>query len=74
VRLLDRRDGVDPANERDARQYWTQRTAANTRSEAPSWRQEQLHLTLMGAVLRRLQETTVQQALETIRRRVDALG
>ena len=67
--------GVDPTKDRDARQYLDttygrEYTIRGTVSEGKN----NYSLTLMGAVLRRLQETTVQQALETIRRRIDALG
>ncbi len=67
--------GIDPAKEKDARQYLDttfgrEYTIRGTIVEGKN----NYSLTLMGAVLRRLQETTVQQSLETIRRRVDALG
>jgi preprotein translocase subunit SecD len=67
--------GVDPSQERDARQYLDatygrEYTIRGTIFEGKN----NYNLNLMGAVIRRLQETTVQQALETIRRRVDALG
>jgi preprotein translocase subunit SecD len=67
--------GVDATKDKDARQYLdaTYGREYTIRGSVAEGKNS-YSLTLMGAVLRRLQETTVQQALETIRRRVDALG
>src|SRR6266540_2934524 len=67
--------GVDTAQEKEVRQY-----VNTTYSREYAVRgtvvegKNNYTLTLQGAVVRSLKETTVTQALETIRRRVDALG
>ncbi len=67
--------GIDAAQEKQVRQYLNstydrEYTVRGTVVEGKN----NYTLTLQGAVLRTLKETTVTQALETIRRRVDALG
>ena len=67
--------GVDSAGSNEARQYF-----ASTYDRKYSLKSTTLEgktnfsLTLMGTYLRDARESTVRQALETIRRRVDALG
>jgi preprotein translocase subunit SecD len=67
--------GVDPSKEREVRQY-LDATFSGEHSIRGSVVEgkNNFTLTLQGPVLRRLKETTVAQALDTIRRRVDALG
>jgi preprotein translocase subunit SecD len=67
--------GVDAAQDRDVRQYLdaTYGREYTIRGNIVEGKNNYT-LTLMASVERRLKETTVQQALETIRRRVDALG
>ena len=67
--------GVDTAQDRDLRAYLNplydrKYTIRSTASEGKT----SYSLTLLAAVVREMQESTVKQALETIRRRVDALG
>ncbi len=67
--------GVDAAKANEARAYLE--TTYNRRYSVRSSSAEgktNLNMTLMGPYLRELQDSTVRQALETIRRRVDALG
>ncbi len=67
--------GIDPAQDRDVRAY-----LENTFSRKYSIRstvaegKTSYTLSMQGAYLRDMQDSTVKQALETIRRRVDALG
>jgi preprotein translocase subunit SecD len=67
--------GVDSAGSNEARQY-----IASTYDRKYSFKSTTLEgktnfsLTLMGSYIRDARESTVRQALETIRRRVDALG
>ena len=67
--------GVDPAKDKEAREYLD-----NTYSREYTIRSTVVdgkynyNLSMQAGVLRRLKETTVLQALETIRSRVDALG
>ena len=67
--------GIDPARDREVRDYLNttfdrEYSICGTVAEGKN----NYNLTLQGAVVRRLRETTVSQALETIRKRVDALG
>ena len=68
-------NGVDAAKNNEARAY-----LESTFGQSYSIRSTSLEgktnytLTLMGAYIRQLRESTVRQALETIRRRVDFLG
>ena len=67
--------GIEPARDREVRDYLNttfdrEYTIRGTVAEGKN----NYNLTLQGAVVRRLKETTVSQALETIRKRVDALG
>jgi len=67
--------GIDAAQERDVRSYLenTFNRKYNVRSNVSEGKTS-FSLAPMAAYLLETQESTVQQALETIRRRVDALG
>ncbi|MBP1610116.1 MAG: preprotein translocase subunit SecD [Acidobacteria bacterium] len=67
--------GVDSAQEKDARLYFesTYNSKYGIRSTAGGGKTS-FSLAPLASYLRETQDSTVQQALETIRRRVDALG
>jgi preprotein translocase subunit SecD len=67
--------GVDPAKDRDLRDYLNPLYDRKyvIRSLTTGGKTD-YSLTMMPSVVREMQESTVKQALETIRRRVDALG
>ena len=67
--------GVEPARDNEARAYLDSAYGRKytVRSRATEG-QTTYTLTLIPAVVRQLKESTVQQALETLRRRIDALG
>lgn len=67
--------GVDPAQSKVAYDYFNQMYSRKytVRSSTNNGKTD-YSLTLMASVVREMQESTVKQALETIRRRVDALG
>jgi len=67
--------GVDPARSNEARAYFE--TAFARKYDVRSTmvgEKTNYSLSLMGTYTREMRESTVRQALETIRRRVDALG
>jgi preprotein translocase subunit SecD len=67
--------GVDPERENEVRAYLdsTYNRKYTMRSSVSDGRSN-FTLTMMGSFIRETKESTVRQALETIRRRVDALG
>ncbi|MBZ5495149.1 MAG: protein translocase subunit SecD [Acidobacteriia bacterium] len=67
--------GISPAQEKDAYDYLNQtyKTKYNIHSMLVNGKTD-YSLAMMASVVRDMQESTVKQALETIRRRIDALG
>ncbi len=67
--------GVPPAQTKDAYSYLNQLYARKyTITSQISGGKTDYTLTMMASVVREMQDSTVKQALETIRRRVDSLG